>query len=436
MDLFTFYPLSSALICKPCGYAVPPTTLSSHIRIYHLEDARHAATNPLTSSQNAANLLATYLRQQYKILDLATTKILIPPATNPPILDLTLYCGYQCTRCSFVLRLGRKESKTSMGKHFNMHRLVPRKRGRQAKIAGIPAQDSGPMFSEVSCQRFFVTGAQSSFFTVTVPDLAHDLMESRLRGHANGFQALIENQLTAGIQEQNARAQIYSRQLFKTEVSPWDEMTRWPRYFHGLNTANVAPLAYAANPITEPALVLLGESFDRLIKRAYQSVCNDKISVFDQANINNFVTNWSATQERRLIVKLQKSTYRAYKVVWKRLLCFVYRASQPTLQMPLLHKLTSAQSRHLKETISLAKELLSYQHLQGHKQEEVQVASKLDKACLLLCIALLDHILRGDHFESVVLSFLAVLGIDESPGGVFRSPLSYSPDLSKFIKMA
>ena len=86
-------------------------------------------------------------------------------------------------------------------------------------------------------------------------------------------------------------------------------MTRWPRYFHGLNIAEAASLAYAANPITEPALVLLGESFDRLIEQAYQSVCKDKISVFDQANINNFITNRSATQDRQLIVKLQKSTH-------------------------------------------------------------------------------------------------------------------------------
>jgi len=49
---------------------------------------------------------------------------------------------------------------------------------------------------------------------------------------------------------------------------------------------------------------------------------------------------------------------------------------------------------------------------------------------------LLDYTLHGDHFESVVLSFLAVLGINESLGGTFRGPLSYSPDLSKFIKMA
>jgi hypothetical protein len=39
-------------------------------------------------------------------------------------------------------------------------------------------------------------------------------------------------------------------------------MTRWPRYFNGLNMADVAPLAYAANPITEPTLVVFRESFD------------------------------------------------------------------------------------------------------------------------------------------------------------------------------
>jgi hypothetical protein len=55
---------------------------------------------------------------------------------------------------------------------------------------------------------------------------------------------------------------------------------------------------------------------------------------------------------------------------------------------------------------------------------------------LLLCISLLNYTLRGDYFKSAVLSFLAVLGINESPSGVFRSPLSYSPDLSKFIKIA
>jgi hypothetical protein len=66
------------------------------------------------------------------------------------------------------------------------------------------------MFSKISCQRFFVTGAQSSFFTVTVPDQAEGLVETTLRGQANVFQALIDEQLAAGTQEQDARAQIYN----------------------------------------------------------------------------------------------------------------------------------------------------------------------------------------------------------------------------------
>jgi hypothetical protein len=35
-----------------------------------------------------------------------------------------------------------------------------------------------------------------------------------------------------------------------------------------------------------------------------------------------------------------------------------------------------------------------------------------------------------------VLSFLAVLGINESPSGVFCTLLTYLPNLSKFIKIA
>jgi hypothetical protein len=191
-----------------------------------------------------------------------------------------------------------------MGKHSNVHRLVPRKPGRRAKIAGVPATDSEPIFTEVYCQRFFVSSAQSSFFTVNVLNQVQELVKSRPRGHADVFRALIDEQLTAGNKEQDARAQIYNSQVSKTEVSPWLEMTRWPRYFHGLNMADVAPLGYAANPITEPALVLLGESFDRLIEHAHKSICEDKISVFDQAQINSFIAGRSGKHDRMLMVKL------------------------------------------------------------------------------------------------------------------------------------
>lgn len=179
----------------------------------------------------------------------------------------------------------------------------------------------------------------------------------------------------------------------------------------------VAPLAYLPNPCTEPSLVALGESFDRIIEQAYVSVCEDRISVFDQAKINSFISDRSVKQERMIMVKLQKGTFRAYKGLWKRLLCFAYRTSLPSQQIPLLHRFTNDQLCWLDKSMALAEELLALKSARRNnwlcEEEERKTTADLDKACLLLCVSLLDHILRGDHFESVVLSFLAVLGIDE-----------------------
>lgn len=444
MDLFVFYAPSSVLLCKPCGYAVPPTALATHISNHHLIDACNAATSSLASSKSRkpAKLLADYLCERFQLLDPATAKIPTPPSTDPPISDLQLHRGYQCTRCKFI-RLRTKTALKQMGTHFNQHRLLPRKKGgRQERIADIPEEDKGPAFQEIYCQRFFVSGPQSSFFTVNVPNQVQELVKSRPQGHADVYRALVDEQLAAGNCKHDVQAQIYNSQVSKTEVSPWLEMTRWPRYFHSLNMADVAPLAYTANPITEPALVLLGESFDRLIESAHQSIRKDKVSVFDQAQINSFIVGRSGKHNRMLMVKLAKSTFRAYKSLWKRLLCFVYRTSQPMQSIPLLHRLTTAQLFHLDQALHLAEELFSLRRQRRSNTPPAEgefagdVVRNLDRACLLLCIALLDHTLQGDHFESVVLSFLAILGIDESPGGVFRGPQTYSPDLSKFIKMA
>jgi hypothetical protein len=141
-----------------------------------------------------------------------------------------------------------------------------------------------------------------------------------------------------------------------------------------------------------------------------------------------------------IIVKLQKETFRAYKNLWKSLLCFVYRTSQPSLQISLPHRFTSMQMICLDRAMSLSHELLSLRGSEMDRESNIQegagILDDLDKSCLHLYISLLDHTLRGNHFKSVVLSFLAVLGIDRNPGGVSRSPMSYSPDLSKFIKIA
>jgi hypothetical protein len=51
-----------------------------------------------------------------------------------------------------------------------------------------------------------------------------------------------------------------------------------------------------------------------------------------------------------------------------------------------------------------------------------------------LCIALLDHPLYGNIYDSVVVGFLAVLGI--SPKDSYHEATTYTPSLSAFVKLS
>jgi hypothetical protein len=108
------------------------------------------------------------------------------------------------------------------------------------------------------------------------------------------------------------------------------------------------------------------------------------------------------------MVKLQKSTYRQYKGVWKRLLCFVYCTAQHSQLIRLDHRLTPRQTDDLGMAISQAERLINLAENGAETDMLIRVQETLDKSCLDLCISLLDHDLTGDLFESVAVGFLAV----------------------------
>ncbi|KAK7177714.1 hypothetical protein PSPO01_16236 [Paraphaeosphaeria sporulosa] len=68
--------------------------------------------------------------------------------------------------------------------------------------------------------------------------------------------------------------------------------------------------------------LLWGRASIASASKAYQSICADRISVFDQAKINSFIADRPAKQERMIMEKLQKGTFQAYKDLWKRLYAF------------------------------------------------------------------------------------------------------------------
>ena len=62
------------------------------------------------------------------------------------------------------------------------------------------------------------------------------------------------------------------------------------------------------------------------------------------------------------------------------------------------------------------------------------VQQRSDDLCLDFCISVLDHELKGDTYESVVIGLLAVLGIDTANSTFLEAP-NYTSRLSGFIKI-
>ena len=174
----------------------------------------------------------------------------------------------------------------------------------------------------VRCQRFFLHGRHSSYSEVYTSDLTISMSTVSSMSIA----AEVRSELATLEEQRRKHGQEMHDSASASEVSPWLQLTSWPRYLKASPLPCLAALAALPQDGSRPVLHLLCSSLDRLVEIAYQSICEDRINVFDQARIHSFLQRPRAT-DRPLMVKLQKTTYRQYKGVWKRLLCFVYRAA-------------------------------------------------------------------------------------------------------------
>ncbi|KAJ9654976.1 hypothetical protein H2201_008902 [Coniosporium apollinis] len=182
--------------------------------------------------------------------------------------------------------------------------------GQPKALAAAP-----PRWKNVACQRFFVSGPGSGFFAVVSPAQLQEEEDARRRREmaqalpeADFVTAQVDGMLEEGLQEVDASENLILDNAAQTEVSPWLEMTRWPRYLRGYSFDEVAPLGSPADPATEPLLAEFAQSFDRIVEESHKSVCDDKVNVFDQARINSFIQRRRAW-DRPLMIKLKKSTY-------------------------------------------------------------------------------------------------------------------------------
>jgi hypothetical protein len=169
----------------------------------------------------------------------------------------------------------------------NHHRVDHGIRGRPGRPPAGQAQKKQPIL--VRCQRFFLTGPRSHFFTVT-PEAQEKRTRQALEMTEADFvlaqvnDALLRSEGLAAAEDETAPL---DRDV--TEASPWLELTRWPEYVGGHSFSSVAALAALPDRTTEPFLAVVESSVGRLIGAAFESISSHRINEFDQVRINSFL---------------------------------------------------------------------------------------------------------------------------------------------------
>jgi hypothetical protein len=143
----------------------------------------------------------------------------------------------------------------------------------------------------VSCQRFFLAGWGSTYFTVTPTTQVQRTRQALEMSEAEFVQSQVEEALRRSDGLTQAEDEIAPTQsdVDMTEVSLWLELTRWPEYVRGHAFGDLAALAALPDRTTEPTLRTVEMSIGRLIQAAFDSITNHRINEFDQVNINSFL---------------------------------------------------------------------------------------------------------------------------------------------------
>lgn len=134
---------------------------------------------------------------------------------------------------------------------------------------------------------------------------------------------------------------------YPIHLSPWLRKTGWAEYLSGNNLDAVADLLSPPCPYKDSGLAMLLQAFNELVEDARASILSEKVNIFALHRANSFVPGRHF--KRPLLSKLQDRTYRTYKLVWQKLLCFVYRLvvlrQPPRLQYVLTEAQLAAISR-------------------------------------------------------------------------------------------
>lgn len=450
------------LVCRQCRDGVRPEHIDSHFK---------GNLHGVAKDERMRILTAAYAVRSAFEDTIAENTARTPPANSAPISALRPP-GTDGFRCTFPVR--KEDGETSdcghvLGsvKNMEMHcRIVhgwksSAPRGRPRRRANGAGKGDRPWRAGVHYQRFYRQGPRSTFFEVSKGVDTADIGSEGTEETDAGDRLIGRIEERHAQQEEAERNQMLNIDETK-EPDPWQRRVGVGRYLREaehLDKAQIREFAYRpvdkakedGRPAEECYILEVHRAFRRLVWRARTNAVLEKVGIFALFEVERRVTGEESN--RPFNANIRRNTIRRYRHFWNGIWTFVLRTwDLPTEERPPC-TVTSEQKRLLGKVVDEAEKAAAVRRKPGTTEQDEEddahdtqfhgaaamvgrKASRegLEDAILDLTISLLDHALKDDVYESILISALAALSIEED--GSFGDLEDFLPRVSAVIKFA
>jgi hypothetical protein len=327
---------------------------------------------------------------------------------------------------------------------------------RQERVHAQASKGSRPVY----CQRLFRSRHGSQYFQVQPPEDIEGPDTVSVNGDAAW--ARVGAEMAKAWERVEKQAQSTIQEGERNEVNPWVDRTQWLPYLVGIERADLMacieePVAEAdprSDVEAEPTEAAIWAAMEGLTRFSQASV-NERVGVF--VRLEAIRTEKHQTRFQPLQPYMDKDAIFKHTRPWQQALMFFARTQKEHAWRSPQYRFTRRQREAWQALVRLAggtgEEAGEEEGTDEMDEEEMEIddadetdnenaettpkrpekLTRLQKACLEFCIALLDHRITRREYDSPLVCALAVLGVKEDG---WKGPEQYPPILSAVIKVA
>jgi hypothetical protein len=464
MDQFIHLPEFRVIVCKKCEYAVLPSQIDGHF----MPKKPTGLKRPSKKSHGLSRVTCERIKRDVaqiqglipNPLALQESEFPFPLATAAPIpaLGQPKMNGMRCKvqvegrECGYICC-----SLQQMQEHCGeMHQWKTKQKGRPRKENPRSAR-TVPWQTGIHCQRFFKQGHKSQYFEVQ-PVETGPRPTPRMASRTDQFKAAKQEMQRAFEKAEEEEKRQTKETDEAKEPSPWLRRVGCIPHLAGVDRKEVRELVEPVDEEEEPNLAIMCTAFEWLVEDAQHHVVRGVVGIHALFEANKK----EVEKETNMPFDswMDMTTIERYVEVWKQLLLFVFRAEDDEPEFRPPYVLTEAQQSAMqivREKIGAFQEWKQEQEGSGgggdgrdgggdgdedegfddgeddrgpdevvhgevdegfedEMSEETKWMRQIQREVLRFCIALLDHPLQDDEYQSAIISGLAVLMIKGDKG--------------------